>query len=75
MKGYMKGFAECYNGNYSCYDQGYFAGMNLAGMNYDGMTGTFDGDNYDESGSSYYNGYVFGCILAPGNYMGCIEMF
>ena len=49
----MKGFAECSNGNYSCYDQGYFAGMNYAGM-----AGTFDSGNYDRCGSLYYNGYV-----------------
>ena len=49
----MKGFAECYNGNYSFYDPGYFAGMNDAGM-----AGTFDSGNYDRCCSLYYNCYV-----------------
>jgi hypothetical protein len=57
MKGYTKGFTDCYSGFYSCYDQGYFTGMD----------GPFDIQIHDRCGSSYYNGYVFGCISVPGN--------
>jgi hypothetical protein len=57
MKGYMQGFAECYAGYYSCYDQGYFSGMNEP----------FSSSIYDRCKSYYYNGYILGCISVPGN--------
>lgn len=57
MKGYTQGFAECYTGFYSCYDQGYLSGMNSP----------FSSAAYDRCGSYYYDGFIFGCISVPGN--------